>query len=394
MGLVPPRKEQNLIRIKIFFFIEMNNISNWYHIEEADTLDSPALLIYPQRIKENIRILKTMVDDLSRLRPHVKTSKTKEAASLMMDGGIRKFKCATIAEAEMLAQCNAPDVLLAYQPTYPKFLRFINLIEHYPATKFSCLVDNLQSAEVFSGIAVTHNLVLKVYIDLNVGMNRTGTRPGNDARELYENIANMQGLELMGLHAYDGHIQETDIGKRTVLCNDAFLSVEEMRTILNHKGYLFPLLVAGGSSTFQIHSQRKKAEASPGTFIFWDKAYSDSIPEQHFLCAALVLTRVISLPGDTKICIDLGYKSIASENDLQHRVFFLNAPQLGPISHSEEHMVIETGVNHGFKIGDVLYALPVHICPTVALYSHGICISSGNIDGKWKIIARDRKINY
>ncbi len=81
--------------------------------------------------------------------------------------------------------------------------------------------------------------------------------------------------------------------------------------------------------------------------------------------AALVLTRIISLPDETKICIDLGYKSIASENELQYRVFFLKAPYLKPVSQSEEHMVLDAGKGHGFNIGDVLYALPVHICPTV-----------------------------
>ena len=372
----------------------MNDKSNWYHVEETDKIDSPSLLIYPQRVKENIRILKAMLDDPSRLRPHVKTSKTKEAILLMMDAGIQKFKCATIAEAEMLAQCNAPDVLLAYQPVYPKLLRFINLIKNYPGTKFSCLADNIHSAKLFSTIAIKHDLSLKIYIDLNVGMNRTGIKPGNEAIELYESISNLPGLELMGFHAYDGHIREIDVDKRTVLCNEAFLSVEEIRVTLCHKGYSLPLLVAGGSPTFQIHSLRNNTEYSPGTFVFWDKGYSDSIPEQHFLCAALVLTRIISLPDDTKICIDLGYKSIASENDLQHRVFFLNVPNLKPLSHSEEHMVIDAGVDHGFKIGDALYALPVHICPTVALYSHGIAISSGKIAGRWEITARERKINY
>ena len=100
------------------------------------------------------------------------------------------------------------------------------------------------------------------------------------------------------------------------------------------------------------------------------------------------------MPTKDKICIDLGYKSIASENELQRRVFFLNAPHLKPIAHSEEHMVIEAGINHGFKIGDVLYALPVHICPTVALYSHAVIVNDNKIDGKWKIIARDREILF
>src|ERR1700750_934200 len=123
------------------------NEQSWYIINDIEKLDTPALVIYPERVKENIVILKSMIDDVSRLRPHVKTHKSKEAALLMLDAGITKFKCATIAEAEMLGMANAPDVLLAYQPVGPKLERFIKLNKVYPATKFSCLVDNSISAQ-------------------------------------------------------------------------------------------------------------------------------------------------------------------------------------------------------------------------------------------------------
>ena len=83
---------------------------HWYTIEDVDQLDTPALVVYPKRVKQNIDMLKYMIDDVFRLRPHIKTFKNKEAALLMMDAGITKFKCATIAEAEMLGICNAPDV--------------------------------------------------------------------------------------------------------------------------------------------------------------------------------------------------------------------------------------------------------------------------------------------
>src|ERR1051325_9928526 len=94
--------------------------NDWYHIKNIDSIDSPALIIYPARVEENISTLKAMIDDVQRLRPHVKTHKTEESALLMMQAGINKFKCATIAEAEMLAMVNAPDVVLAYQPVGPK----------------------------------------------------------------------------------------------------------------------------------------------------------------------------------------------------------------------------------------------------------------------------------
>ena len=103
-----------------------------------------------------------------------------------------------------------------------------------------------------------------------------------------------------------------------------------------------------------------------------------------------MITRIISLPTTESICIDLGHKSVASENDLLHRVSFLNAPDLKSVSHSEEHMVLECANSHEFKIGDVLYALPYHICPTVALYKFANCIDDNHLQGRWEITARER----
>src|SRR4051812_31240775 len=114
--------------------------NEWFFITNEEEIDSPALVVYPKRVKENIVLLKGRVDDPSFLRPHVKTNKIAEVCQMMLDEGIQKFKCATIAEAEMLALIKAPDVLLAYQPVGPKGKRFIQLIKKYPATRFSCLV--------------------------------------------------------------------------------------------------------------------------------------------------------------------------------------------------------------------------------------------------------------
>lgn len=371
----------------------MKEKDQWYTIHDTGKIDTPALIVYPERVKENIRILKGMINDTSRLRPHVKTHKTIEATLLMMQAGINKFKCATIAEAEMLGMCKAPDVLLAYPPYGPKLERFVTLIKKYPATIFSCLVDNKQSAKEISESAVANSLTISVYIDLNVGMNRTGIKPGRNAVELYEHCANLEGIKLLGFHAYDGHIRERDIKKRAVLCNESFAPVKEMITGLLSKGYQQPKIVIGGSPSFPVYAQQEDVECSPGTFIFWDKGYSDSLPEQHFLYAALVITRVVSMPGETKLCLDLGYKAIASENELNNRVYFLNAPELKVVSHSEEHMVLDAGEGHGWKVGDLLFALPIHICPTCALYKSAYTVINGKITGTWDIIARDRIIS-
>ena len=99
-------------------------------------------------------------------------------------------------------------------------------------------------------------------------------------------------------------------------------------------------IVAGGTPTYSIHCKRKEIECSPGTFIYWDKGYQDSLPEQHYSFAALVVTRIVSKPTPETICVDLGHKAIAAENPLAQRVTFLNAPGLRPVGQSEEHLVL------------------------------------------------------
>lgn len=364
---------------------------NWYAISDIDKLDAPALVIYPDRIKENINILKGIIDDVSRLRPHVKTHKCKETTLLMLKAGINKFKCATIAEAEMLGMSKAPDVLLAYQPVGPKLARFIELLKTYPETHYSCLVDNNSEAEQISKAALEHSIIIPVYIDLNVGMNRTGIKP-EDAIELYEYCNQLSGIKIMGLHAYDGHIHDKEFVVRKQKANEAYAKVERLQQCIREKDYPKPIIIAGGSPTFPIHAARTDIECSPGTFIYWDRGYSLNCEEQPFLTAALVVSRVISIPDEGKLCLDVGHKSISAENELTKRIYFLNAPELLFVGQSEEHLIVEAGKDHHYKVGDVFYGLPYHICPTVALYERAITIENNQITGEWRNIARDRKI--
>ncbi len=198
----------------------------------------------------------------------------------------------------------------------------------------------------------------------------------------------------MGLHAYDGHIHASDIAERTRLCEAAYEPVDKMKNLLIEASFRVPVIVAGGSPGFPVYAKIKDIECSPGTFVFWDKSYLDLFPDQHFHPAALVLARVISLPGETTLCLDLGHKSIAAENNLYHRVSFLNAPELVLISQSEEHLVADAGIGHSWKVGDILFGLPMHICPTCALYDTASIVENGVITGTWNISARDRKINF
>src|SRR3954464_2568031 len=102
--------------------------SQWMEIENAGSVPSPALLLYPDRVKENLRRMVSHAGRVERLRPHVKTHKLPRILALELAAGITKFKSATVAEAEMCAVAHAPDVLLAYQPVGPQVERVIDLV--------------------------------------------------------------------------------------------------------------------------------------------------------------------------------------------------------------------------------------------------------------------------
>ena len=369
----------------------MNDQTPWYKLDNPETLDSPALLIYQECVLQNIDTLIKMIDDVNRLRPHVKTHKSSNISKLLIAAGIKKFKCATIAELEMLASCGAEDVLLAYQPMGPKQHRLLSLRRKYPETKMACLIDDITIARGLSSRIGIDDQPVEIYFDVNVGMNRTGIAISK-VPHLYQACQNLKGLKIAGLHVYDGHFRDPNFTERKSQCDAAFKLVEDLLQSLDHKGD--PLkIIAGGSPTFPIHAQRIDVECSPGTFIYWDMGYSKKCAEQDFVPAALVLSRIISLPDATKLCLDLGHKSIASENPLDRRVHFLNAPDLQFIGHSEEHLVVDAGKNHHWQVGDLLYGLPMHICPTVALYNETQLIENRKATETWQTTARGRRLS-
>jgi D-serine deaminase-like pyridoxal phosphate-dependent protein len=339
-------------------------------------------------VKKNIAEMIRMAGDVNRLRPHIKTHKTAEGIRLMMDAGISKFKCATIAEAELLAMTGAKDVLLAHQPVGPRIERLQQLCIQYPQTVFSTITDNLDAAKQMGEVFAKQAQSMGVYIDINVGMNRTGIAPDETALALYEGLMQVKGIHFMGLHVYDGQHRQADPAARETACDEAFQAVYGLINLMESKGYPRPFIIAGGSPSFSIHAKKTDRDCGPGTNIFWDRGYGLTCPEQDFIPAVHILTRVISLPAPNRICLDLGHKAVASENELAKRVYFPDHPELKPVGQSEEHLVMELAPGHGFKPGDALIGIPYHICPTVALHQ-SLQVTDGST---WKVLARDRKI--
>ena len=370
----------------------VRSTNEWYSVDDIDTIDSPALLVYKDRVKENIRLVKSMINDVRMLRPHVKTNKMREVCAMMLEEGITRFKCATIAEAEMLAIAGAPDVLLAYQPVGPKTERFANLIKAYPSVHFACLTDNEAGVKHINRIAGEQGIIMNVIIDLNIGMNRTGIVP-EKTLPLAAFILSLKHVQLVGLHGYDGHIRDTDTTLRQQKSDEGYRRVAALHREIAEKYQRALKIVMGGTPTFPTHARREHVECSPGTFVFSDWGYKHAFPDEPFEYAALVITRVISIVDEHTICTDLGHKSVAAENPLP-RVHFLNAPDAVPAGQSEEHLVLRVPDATPYHIGNVLYGVPVHICPTVALYDKAYVVENKKTVTYWEVVARKRSISF
>lgn len=360
-------------------------------LENEAEVPSPSLLIYPDRVDANLRSMIARVGDPARLRPHIKTHKLPQIVARQVELGVTKCKAATIAESEMAARAGATDIILAAQLVGPNVARFLALMRAFPRVAFATIADDAHVLANLNRAAVAAGTKIEVLLDLDIGQHRTGIAPGPKAFELYRQIAAGPGLRAGGLHAYDGHLHQSDVAERSAASDAAFATVSALRDEIVRAGLAVPRLVCGGTPTFPLHAKRDGVECSPGTCVLWDASYKTKVPDLVFQNAAVLLTRVISRPTPDRLCLDLGHKSVASE--MPHpRAIFPAIPDAKAVVHSEEHLAIETAHAESFPPGTAIYALPWHICPTVALHSSVQIVRDRRVVEEWPVTARARKL--
>jgi D-threonine aldolase len=363
-----------------------------YRLNDPSALLSPSLLVFRDLVRQNLEAMVAMARGAERLRPHVKTHKMPAIVKLSEAMGIHKHKCATIAEAEMVAQAGGTDVLLAYPMVGPNIARLAKLARTYPGTTFRTLVDHPDAARALSAGLSGVPRPIPVLLDLEVGMGRTGIEPGEAAADLYALVDRLPNLQADGLHAYDGHIREIELPARREAVRPGLESVLKLRDRLLSRGLPVPRLVLGGTPTFPVHAALDEpgVELSPGTSTLHDVGYATRFPDLPFVPAAALLTRVISAPRPGRLCLDLGHKAVAADPPAGARLTILDVvePVLG--THNEEHLIVDTPEAGSFPPGTPLLALPTHICPTCALHRFAYVIEHGDRVDTWEVAARDR----
>lgn len=294
----------------------------------------------------------------------------------------------------MLARAGAPDILVAYQLIGPNLEAVCTLARRHPDVRFGCVLDNVHTFDRLEDACRRHDVTLAAYVDLDVGMHRTGIAAGPEADELYRGICASQVLRAGGIHAYDGHIRDSDPAERRARAAVTRELAFAMRDRLRGQGHPVDEIVTGGTPTFPCHAAAYEAgmSLSPGTYSYHDWGYGSNFPDLPFKAAAVVFGRVISVSGPGRFTVDVGSKAIAAD-PAQPRGTILNYPATEAGPQSEEHWVFTIPEEQTPSVGSPVYIWPKHICPTVEHYDEAAVLDGeGYVREYWLVTARGRRV--
>lgn len=366
-----------------------------YPIDNCDKILSPGLVVFRDLVVDNLHKMIAIAKSPDRLRPHCKTHKMPAVTRLELDLGIDKHKCATFAEAEMLARAGVKDIFLAYNIVGPNLPRAVNFRQRFPDVLLSVTADHPGPIDALDAAMIAAGETIEVLLDIDSGLNRTGVLPDRQAVSLYRRIHEAKGLVAGGLHLYDGQNHQTPLFERGAAVNTCWDEVIGLRNRLLNDGLTVKRIVAGGTGSFPLYAAKRDAalELSPGTCVFHDAGYAHVFPDMDFTPAVLILTRVISRPAADRVTFDLGSKACASDPPAGARLQFPDIPDAKEVLQNEEHLVIETAQAERFQPGDVALAIPRHICPTSALHKSAWVVVAGHVQDLWEVEARDRQLS-
>jgi D-serine deaminase-like pyridoxal phosphate-dependent protein len=363
-----------------------------YHLSSIADVLTPALLLYPEILAANIdRTVELLDSDPNRWRVHIKTAKLGYTVRTLVARGMRNFKCATTLELLLACQCGAADVLLAYPSVGANAQRVQAIAAQFPGVQISILVENAEQVRQWRGSQVG------IFLDVNPGMNRTGIDQNNLEKivALVREIA-ANGLDFRGLHYYDGQYGGVAEPERSEQTHAGYHRLLNVVNQVERSGTHVPEVITSGTPTFPcslsfagFRNAQCIHRVSPGTIVYCDASSLAQLPNlRGYRPAVLVLARVVSRPSTGIVTCDAGHKAVSADAGVP-TCLVIGRPELAPRAPSEEHLPL--AVQEGAaapQIGEGLYLLPRHICPTVNNFDHALLVRKGAIDSIEEVSAR------
>jgi D-serine deaminase-like pyridoxal phosphate-dependent protein len=356
---------------------------------------TPALLLYPEIVASNIeRTLELLGGDANRWRVHIKTAKLSYTLRMLVDHGIRNFKCATTLELLVACRSGAGDVLFAYPAVGASVRRVKEIADQFPGVRISVLAENNQQVGQWRDSRVG------VFLDMNPGMDRTGIEQsrGDKVIELCRAIGDL-GLEFRGLHYYDGQYGSLEQRERTAAAHAGYERLLKVVSEIERSGTGVPEVITAGTPTFPCSLAFEGFRGggfihrvSPGTVVYCDATSLAQLPSEYgYLPAVLVLTRVVSQPRAGIVTCDAGHKAVSADAGVPTCVV-VGRSELTPLSPSEEHLPMALREEAtGPQVGEALHLLPRHVCPTVNNFDCALLVRNSEVESVERVSARGRE---
>ncbi len=355
---------------------------------EADDIDTPALLIDLDAMERNIskmaRFFETVDADL---RPHSKTHKMPIIAHKQIAAGAKGICCQKLGEAEVMAAAGIDDILITNQVVGRcKVWRLANLSKH---CNVIVALENLENAKELSKSAQRREVEVNFVVEVDVGIERCGVKPGEPALRFVQEILRLPGLRFRGLMGYEGpFFKITGWGERKKAAEERLKLLVETSALLRNSGIEHDIVSAGATGTYNITGVYPGiTEVEAGSYVFMDTYYR-RLEKVDFDLALSLLTTVISRPTEDRVVVDAGLKAITNEFGYPE-VKGIKGVELRGIS--EEHGILRsTNPERKLRVGDKMELYPSHCCTTVNLHDKAYGVRKGKLESVWRIEGRGK----
>ena len=283
----------------------------------------------------------------------------------------------------MLSQAGAKRIFVAY-PLVPSAAHFIaRRAAENRNIKWYVQISHPLHVEYLLSAAERYDLQWDFYIDLDVGMHRTGIQP-RDALALFNILNKERRFRFAGLHAYDGHNHSADPQQRAEEAAKSMSMVVETVRAFEKANIRVPSIVVGGTPSFlpdweYLNKANLDTEVflSPGTWVLFDTNYHHILPDT-FGVAALILAQVMDKVSDDTATLNLGHKRWSVD---QGPIEAFSIPGMQAKQWNEEHTVVSIPPGSQIKIGDYILLAPKHVCSTTNLWEFfAIIDANGNVE--------------
>ena len=358
-------------------------------------LSTPALVLDLDRLERNVAYLAAYLGKAGHgVRPVAKIHKSVAVATLQMEAGALGQCCATLAEAEVMADAGISGVLLFSQVvTEPKIARLAAL--NARADGLLVAVDDAAVADRLAAAALEAGKPLRMLVDFEVGGRRTGLASVEDALALARHIAGSEGAAYAGVQGYNGSFQrEPDFAARRAEQERCTAPLAALCERLTAAGLAPEIVSGGGTGTYAIDADTGLfTECQAGSYIFMDVNYADTPFEPDnphpFETSLFVRTTVISARDEFAIT-DAGIKEFARE-ELAPRVASGAHPDTvyELVGDDMGRIAVPEGTRRP-QVGEALECITPHCYQTLTFYDVFHCVRGDTLVDIWPIDARSQ----